>query len=238
MDFTRAFTFFTEDERWPAKVGIGALVMLAATFLIFPAIFLTGYQLALMRNVVRGDSRPLPEWNEWGRLFSDGLYLFLALLVYSLPIWLLFCAGFGIFFLPLLAGGGNEEVIGALFGLAFAGWLLLACLILLGAFAMLFIMPALYVQYVRTGDFGALFRFGEIIAIVRTHAGDILLTAVAGIAGNLAISLVASPLVATGCGIILALPLSMAGTVWVLLALAHMYGQIARKIEGKSAVPA
>jgi hypothetical protein len=34
------------------------------------------------------------------------------------------------------------------------------------------------------------------------------------------------------------LPLSMAGTVWVLLALAHMYGQIARKIEGKSAVPA
>jgi hypothetical protein len=235
MDFGKAFTFITEDERWPAKLGIGSLVMLAATFLIFPVIFLIGYQVALMRNVIAGAPRPLPEWDDWGKLFMDGLYLFLALLVYTLPFWLLFCVGFGLFLLPVL-GAGNENVIGALFGLAFVAWVALACLALFGAFALLFITPAVYIQYIQTNDFGALFRFREIFAIARANAGDILLTAVAGFVVNMAIGMVASPLAATGCGLILALPLTLIGAVGVMVVLAHMYGQIARKIEGKSAV--
>jgi hypothetical protein len=232
MDFGRAITFVTEDERWLTKVGIGSLVMLAATFLIFPVIFLIGYQLALMRNVMSGAPRPLPEWDDWGKLFSDGLYVFLALLIYTLPLWLLFCVGFGVLFLPVL-GAANEDVIGALFGLAFFTWVVLACLALIAAFVMLFITPAVYIQYIRTQDFGSLFRFGEIFAIARANSGDILLTVVAGIAANLVLGMISSVLAATGCGFILALPLSWVGYAWIMLMLAHMYGQIAGKPVAK-----
>jgi hypothetical protein len=234
MDFVRAFTFISEDERWPAKVGIGSLVMLAGMFLIFPSIFLVGYQVALMRNLISGAPRPLPEWDDWGKLFRDGIQLFVALLVYTLPLWLLYCAGFGLIFLPILPviAGGSEEMIAALFGLAFVTWALLFCLLFILGFVVLFITPAVYIQYVRTHELAALFRFREIYALVRAHAGDILLVAVAGIVAYMALSLIMTPLILTGCGTILIIP----GMVWLMLAVAHMYAQIARKMEAKSAV--
>jgi hypothetical protein len=233
MDFVRAFTFITQDERWPAKVGIGSLVMLAGMFLIFPAIFLMGYQVALMRNVIKGAERPLPEWEEWGKLFSDGLQLFVALLIYTLPLWLFYCAGLTIVFLPLLPalGGGSEEMFAVLMGLVFATWGFLLCLVFVFMLLLLLITPAIYVQYVRTNELAALFRFRELYALIRAHLAEILLVAAAGLLANMSLGVITTPLIFTGCGLILVVP----GLVWVMLALAHMYGQIARQAEGKSA---
>jgi hypothetical protein len=45
------------------------------------------------------------------------------------------------------------------------------------------------------------------------------------------LGVIATPRFFTGCGLILVAP----GLVWVMLALAHMYGQIARQAEEKSA---
>jgi hypothetical protein len=233
MDFGRAFTFINEDENWINKMAIGGVIMLASMFLLFPIVLLLGYQLAVMRNVMAGEKRPLPEWNDFGRFFTDGLYVTIAMLVYTLPIWLLFCAGFGFIFLPII-GGGNENVIGALFGVAFLAWFALACVAMAFGFLLLLITPAIYIQYVRTNEFGSMFRVGEIIAIVRSHIGDILIAVLAGLAANFAYSFALNILIATICGIVLAIPLMFVGPVWIMAALGHLYGQIAAKSEASS----
>ncbi|NIP28946.1 MAG: DUF4013 domain-containing protein, partial [Phycisphaerae bacterium] len=116
MDFGRAFTFFKDDDRWMTKIGIGGVVTLLSIFLLgIPAILLVGYQLAVTRQVMNGKELPLPEWDDWGKLFMDGLYLIIAILVYTLPLWLLFCIGFGVTFLPAI-GAGNDDLAAALGG--------------------------------------------------------------------------------------------------------------------------
>ena len=226
MDFGRAFTFVTDDPDWVGKVAIGALVFIVSPFLLgIPILALIGYQLAVMHNVAEGELHPLPPWQEWGRLFMDGLYLAIALFVYSLPFLILLCLGWGVFLLPVL-GAGNEDLAAALGGVAFLSWLVIFCVALLFAVAVVFIAPALFIQYVRTRELAALFRFGEVFAIVRENVSDIVLTVLAIIAANIVIQLVGGILSFTVCGPFI---IGAVGALWLMLAQAHMYGQIARR---------
>ena len=72
MDVNKAFTFVFDDERWITKVLIGS-VLLFFSFLIVPVFFFAGYMIQIVRTVMDGLEDPLPEWEEWGRLFKDGL---------------------------------------------------------------------------------------------------------------------------------------------------------------------
>jgi hypothetical protein len=226
MDFGRAFTFFKEDERWMTKIGIGAGVMFLSILLLgIPAILLVGYQIAVTRRVMAGKDLPLPEWDDWGKLFMDGLYLIIAIFIYTLPLWILFCIGFGVTFLPAL-GGGNDDVVGALGGVAIATWAVMGCLFLIVAIGLALVVPAIYIQYIRTNEFSALFRVGEVIGIARDNISDILLSIVASFVANLAISTVSSVLSWT-C--IVPFIIALAGPVWLNISLGHLYGQIAAK---------
>ena len=90
MDIGKAFSFVTEDERWVSKLGIGALIAFFS-FLIIPIPLLWGYMVGVARNVKDGVPDPMPEWDDWGRLYKDGLAIIVAQLVYTLPFWLLSC---------------------------------------------------------------------------------------------------------------------------------------------------
>lgn len=232
MDFGRAFTFVRDDPRWTTKIGIGAVVMLLSIiFLGIPSILLIGYQLAVTRQVMEGKDLPLPEWEDWGKLFRDGLYVAIAILVYTLPLWLLFCIGFGVTFLPAL-GGGNEDVAGAFAGVAVLTWVVLFCLIFIVGMGLAIVVPGLYIQYIRTNEFGALFRIGEVFGIVRDNIADILLAMVAIIAVNFVIQTVASVLSWTIC---IPFIIFLAGPVWINISTGHLYGQIAAKTKGAAA---
>jgi hypothetical protein len=226
MDFGRAFTFVREDERWTTKIGIGAAIMFLS-FLLFgiPTILLIGYQLAVMRRVMEGKDLPLPEWDDWGKLFMDGLYVVIAIFVYTLPLWLLFCIGFGVSFLPVL-GAGNEDVAAALGGVAALTWVVMMCLFFILAIGLALVVPGIYIQYIRTNEFASLFRIGEVFGIVRNNIGDILLTIVAVIGANLVIQMVSSILSWT-C--IIPIIIALAGPVWINISMGHLYGQIAAK---------
>lgn len=226
MDFGRAFTFVREDERWTTKIGIGAAIMFLS-FLLFgiPTILLIGYQLAVMRRVMEGKDLPLPEWDDWGKLFMDGLYVVIAIFVYTLPLWLLFCIGFGVSILPAL-GAGNEDVAAALGGVAALTWVVMMCLFFILAIGLALVVPGIYIQYIRTNEFASLFRIGEVFGIVRNNIGDILLTIVAVIGANLVIQMVSSILSWT-C--IIPIIIALAGPVWINISMGHLYGQIAAK---------
>src|SRR5947209_4180909 len=72
LDLGQGFRFFFEDPDWVKKILIGGVFMLLSTFIV-GAVFVAGYGVHLLRRVVRGEPRPLPEWEELGRFFGDGL---------------------------------------------------------------------------------------------------------------------------------------------------------------------
>ncbi|MFZ0545423.1 MAG: DUF4013 domain-containing protein [Candidatus Promineifilaceae bacterium] len=226
MDFGRAFTFVKDDERWITKIAIGAGITLLSILLLgIPAILLIGYQLAVTRQVMEGKDLPLPEWDNWGKLFMDGLYLVVAIFVYTLPIWIIFCLGFGGFFLvPLFSG--NEDVASIVGGAAVLTWFVMLCIVVILGIGMALVIPGLYIQYIRTNEFGSLFRIGEVLGIVRENIADILLSMVAVIAANFVLQAVNSVLSWT-C--IVPIILGLAGPIWINISMGHLYGQIAAK---------
>ena len=224
MDIGKAFTFVTEDERWVSKIGIGALISLLS-FLIIPIPLLVGYMVGIARNVKDGVTDPMPEWDDWGRLFMDGLSVIGAQLVYTLPFWFLFCiVGLGAVGMGSLADTSEDLAAVGLF----STFGLTLCLILVWAIALLFISPAIVIQYVRTDDFGSLFRFGEIFSIIKNNVGNILLVALVLFAFAFVVNIAIGIVGWIPCiGWITALIIVLAAGPYMLVVTGHLYGQIA-----------
>jgi hypothetical protein len=230
MDIGAAVTFVKDDERWLTKLVIAA-VLVFFSFLLIPIPFLAGYTLAISGRVMNGDPEPLPEWDDWGKLFMDGLYVIIAQFVYTLPFWIMACIGFvaTIGFAGL--GEISEEAAGAGILATFG---VMGCLVILLWIALVFVTPAIYIQYVRTNEFGACFRFGEVFGIARNYIGDILITVVFSLVASFAISIVTGVLQVIPCvGWILALVVWALAGPWLMASLGHLYGQIAAKTGGK-----
>lgn len=231
MDYARAFTFVTEDKNWVTKLIIGAVIAFFG-FLVLPIFFLIGYMVAVTRQVLHHQELPMPEWNNWGDLFKDGIIVWVAQLVYTLPFWLLLCIGgaatTGFGFLsdqaPDLAGAG----IWATFGLV-------GCLSLIFAIALFFITPAVIIQYVRHNEFAACFRIGEVLGIAKANIVPILVSALALFAVALVITTVTGVLSFIPCiGTIIGFIISALVSPYIVIAAGHLYGQIARNSTDKA----
>ncbi|WP_420641146.1 DUF4013 domain-containing protein [Candidatus Leptofilum sp.] len=232
MDVAKAFTYFAEDERWLGKLVIGVLVSLAS-FLILPGFLLSGYMVGITRNVMNGKKRPLPEWEDLGTLFMDGLSIVVASIVYTLPFWLLTC----IAFITTIGFGGLSEATqiseDAVAAGILATWGLIGCLFIIFMLAFFFISPAIVIQYVREGNLSACFRFGEVLGIVRDNFGDILIAGLTPFAASLVLSIVVTALNAIICiGTVIGFLLSFVMGPYLAAVTGHLYGQIASKIGG------
>lgn len=232
MDVAKAFTFVTEDERWMGKIGIGVAISLVS-FLIIPIPLLVGYLVGITRNVKQGVERPLPEWDDFGRLFKDGLAVILGQIVYTLPFWIIVCialvasVGLG----GLAEANANEDVVAAGF---LATWGLVICLSLIFAVALFFLSPAIVIQYVNTDELGAMFRFGEVIGIARENVGDIVVAALATFGASLVLAMVLGVVNIAPCiGQIISFIVSIAVGPYLTAVSGHLYGQIAAKGGGK-----
>lgn len=231
MDINKAIRYVKEDERWVSKLLIGVLVSVFA-FLIIPALFLQGYVIKIVRQVMNGDWDGLPEWDDWGKFLKDGFYVTVAQFIYTLPFILLLIIG------TAMTGGmasviENGDAAGLL---ASGGIMLLFCLMMLFIIALLFLTPALLIQYAIKDDFGSLFRVGEIMAIIRNNLADILIVFAVMIVAGLAISLVSGVLSLIPClGWIAAVIIGLAVGPYISFVSGHLYGQIASKVLGNKA---
>lgn len=221
MDINKALTFPTEDERWITKLAIGALLFILS-FLIIPIFFIYGYMIQLMRNVMAGIEKPLPEWGDWGKLFMDGLNMFIAGLVYTLPISLALCCSLAFFLPSANMEGDAAEIMAGIGVLAMVG---MSCIVFIFALALMVIGPAIAIQYAREGTLGACFRFSEVIGIARDNIGDIVIALVVVFAISFVLSLV-SIIPIIGWIILLA------ANMYVIFITGHMYGQIGAKTGG------
>ena len=85
IDFGRSFTFVSEDPDWLKKLLIGGAFTLACMLLVGVP-FVLGYFSRTLRNVAAGTRPELPEWDDLGGLFEEGLRLTAVYLVYTLGI--------------------------------------------------------------------------------------------------------------------------------------------------------
>lgn len=235
MDIARSFRYEFEDQHWINKIMIGVLLTLFA-WLIIPALMLGGYGIAIIRQVMDGEDvgeQPLPQWENWGKLFKDGLSVGAAQIVYSLPLLLIM--GVGMLATAGLGGAADSGSDFAAFGLA-TTWGFVACFGILFAIAMLFLTPAITIQYAIKDEFSACFRFGEIYDIIRDNFGDILITFLVTLGATFGLSMVIGFLgIIPILGWIAALVISLALGPYILMMSSHLYGQIAAKeLENKT----
>ena len=210
MDYGKSFTFVFEDKKWISKFAVGVLISLV------PVInFATyGYVIQLLKNVRDGVEEPLPEWDDFGKFFIDGIKFLAGMLVYFIPLIVLS------FFIMIAAFaaeavGVNDEVIGV-------SIMLVSCLTLFFTFIPLLLYPALYIQYAKEDQIGDMFRFGEMWRIFRADGGNYIIILVM-------IFFVLATIAAFG--MVICFVGVFVTAWWAQLATAHMIGQLARPQE-------
>ena len=205
MDFTRALTFPFDDDEWLKKLGIGVIISLAGVLLSFlvlipllaMAVLFAGWRYEIMKRVKNNDPVPLPDW-DFGALFSKGLTLFGAQLVYQIPTIIFACIASVIWLLPLLgANSNNSNAAGALAGVSGIIIICCSCIIVLYAIVAAIVYFGGLIRFLDNEQFSTFFQFGDNIAIVRNNAGDfgmvllylILAGAIASVASSITFGL-------------------------------------------------
>lgn len=219
MDIAQAFRYVFDDKQWPTKIIIGA-VLAFFSFLLIPIPLLIGWLIGITRNVLDGFDEPMPAWENWGKLFADGLKVLVAQLAYTLPFWLLLCIAGGF---AMAAGSESEgfQLLGA------AGFTVVLCLGVIFSIVIFFISPAIIIQYVRTDDLGACFRFSEVLGIARDNIANIIIAFLVTWLLGLAIGLIAAiPIVGWVVG--------LAAAPFISAVTGHLYGQIAAGTSDKA----
>lgn len=211
FDFAKPFTYVFDDPRWMQKILIGGLFYLAG-FLLVGWFFIFGYVARVARNIVAGAAVPLPEWEDLGGFFNEGVRLFGVLLVYIIPPVVLFAS----IMIPAgILGGIDNEGLQAL-GSGMAGCL--SCLFVPLALAMIFFMPASLLFAAIEQRFGAAFEFGRLWAFIRPNIGNYLLAVVvyliARFLGGFGIALLCIGVIFTG--------------FWSFLITTHAFAQVYR----------
>ncbi len=209
MDIGSSFTYMFEDENWLKKVLIGGVVA------IIPIVNFAayGYLIQVLRNTRDGQPQPLPEWDQFGQYFMDGLWLFLINLVYSIPLILLACLGA----VGATVAGNNSDAQGAVSAITIC----LNCVSFLWSLLIFIITPALWIRFAEVGEFMVGFRFGELFSIITANIGSyvivLLLLFVIGFIGGLGLLLCVIPVILT------------AG--WAVVAAGNLIGQLAAQVR-------
>jgi hypothetical protein len=232
MDIGKSFSYPFEDDEWLTKLLLGAVVS-AVPILNFAW---TGYTVDILKNVIDGFSRPLPDWSDFGEKFVKGFFIWAAGFIYTLPAMLIACLPLGLLLIPAAseigsAAGNNSEGINAWFSIFSGVSLIFVCLLVLYLLLFSFYFPAAYINFAQKGTFGSLFEIREIIKIVSENTSEYLTAWLISIVGAILVGIIIS-IVSTVLGFIFCIGWLLS---WVFTALAgvylfvvfvHLFGQV------------
>ena len=181
IDFGRCFTFLTEDPAWLTKILVGGLFTLLTTVLVGVP-FILGYWARTLKNVAAGKQHPLPEWDDLGGIFSDGLRLVGVYLVYAIGLVVALGLIGGVLIVPFIALGASgalDDSAGGLFAaLGGLGTLLLWAIIMVTSLAAVVYLPAAMARAALRDSFSEGFAWREITAFIRANLGNYALALV------------------------------------------------------------
>ena len=205
MDFGLAFSYVFEDEDWVKKLAIASVLCLTVIGII-PVL---GWGLEVIRRVIKEEPEPLPDWSEFGQYFVKGLLIVLVGFIYSLPIIVIgSCnAGTG----TLLGNTGEDFATAAIWILT----LCLSCLYIIYGLGISLVIPAALGNYAASGEFGSVFKLGQIFRIVKDNLGNYGLVFL-----GMLLSYIIAPLGTVACGIGIAVT-----TAYAILFNSHLMGQ-------------
>jgi hypothetical protein len=233
MDIGKALGFVFEDEEWLKKLLLGTAILLIP---IFGGFAVLGYAIAVVRNVMAGESKPLPAWQDLGSYFMDGLMFWVATLIYALPLVIFVCLAalpWGV----TAAFAENERVMDVLGTVSIVLTAGAGCLVSLYGILLALLVPVLQIRFAESGELGACLRFGEVFSFLFANIGGIIISQLLMWAAGIVIGLVLGLLTAVVslipiCGWILSFVLSLLMlpvSVWLMVFSAHLYGQIGRR---------
>ncbi len=205
MDFGLAFSYVFEDKDWVKKLAVASVLCLTGIGII-PVL---GWGLEVIRRVIKEEPEPLPDWSEFGQFLVKGLLIVLAGFIYSLPIIVLGSCNAGA---GTLLGNTGEDFATPVI------WILtscLSCLYIIYGLGISLILPAALGNYAASGEFGSVFKLGEIFKIVKDNLGNYGLVFL-----GMLLSYIIAPLGTVVCVIGIAVT-----TAYAILFNSHLIGQ-------------
>lgn len=215
MNYSEALAFTFRDEDWLKKLAIGGLFgvasFLAGLFFIF-GFFIMGYYVGVLRNVINGEEKALPEWSDMSQIFLDGLLGSIIFVAYFIVI-----GGICALFITKFANDPYLTDFELVMSIVLIS---LATLIALTVFINFGLM-----QFAATDNFGAAFSLPGILKLVRSQLGNFMAISIFSMILN-------AILLCVGLGI-----LSPFTNFWGFVVQAHLFGQCARHLqEGSTAM--
>lgn len=230
LDFGRAFRFVVDDPDWVKKILIGGAFTLLSAILV-GAPFVAGYFVRLVRNVARGEERPLPEWDDLGGLFMDGLRAIAVYLAHLVAAMILPVTLGGLLLVVIAAssqGGDAGEVVGTLAAFGMVGVYAIGGLFML---VLMIYVPAALLRFVLYDRVSAAFEPREVVAIIRRNPANYFLAIVLYLVANFASQL----------GIVLCCVGVFPLGFWSVCILAWGLGEVSRRdpvLTGSAPAPA
>lgn len=208
-----ALRFASSDSSWISKMILGGLVSMIPVLGYF---LVQGYLIEVIRRVVNNDSEKLPQWDNWGQKFGDGLaYIFLAIILVGSFVFPLALPGF----LFLLMGeelGLWVSYLGAALGGTIGG----------------FFLPVGLGRYATTGRVTSALQFGAMWAQISPHfgryVGNLLLRGIFLWLGFLWLIFLASLISVT---VLLAIPVIIGLPLYLYVFYIHLMAQMYQIVE-------
>lgn len=171
------FTYAFKDPKGSNKILIGCLLIFANFIIpLIPAVFVYGYAARIARRISREDGElVLPEWKDWGALFSEGFKILMAGLIYSLPAILIMLAGTVAYFMATFgmafeSSSGNDPSL-AIILYFFSLFLFMISIVVAIGFMLIaaFFAPAAIMNLIHEKRFSAAFQIGTWWPIFRRN---------------------------------------------------------------------
>jgi len=221
ISISQALQHPTEDQDWVKKFALGVLV----SFVPILSFSVIGFIVEHLQNSARGASSPLPNWDNLGKKLVTGLKLLAVQLIFALPILAPSCAllAFVVQQSASRPGGNLPESAVPVAGI---GGIALLCVALIYGLLLIYLSPAILIQFARTEQIGACFRIGELIQIAKTNTGDYLTIVAIVAATSFAVGLVSFILGLIPClGAIVVIVITLIAPLYIGLVAANMAGQ-------------
>ncbi|WKZ38994.1 MAG: DUF4013 domain-containing protein [Anaerolineales bacterium] len=220
----------TEILMFPLKDAEARKHFLIATLVVFvsfiipivPYLALLGYAALIAQQVLRGETPRMIPWEDWGGMLTNGLKLFGARLIYSLPIILLVApimiASFVLPFVATEMNSRDAETLVILTSLVIFGSM---CFIVPVSLVLGVIIPVAEVHVVEKGEFAAAFQLKAWWSIFRANVPGFIAAIVIYYIASMLLGIIMQILVATfilACLLIIFVPAMTAYLTLVMYA--------------------
>jgi hypothetical protein len=169
FDLGHLFAFAFRDPKALSKFVIGSLMVVLIPLFGLGLLALLGFGVGTARGALRGDEHPMPDWDDFGTLLTDGLKALGVILGYSVAVILmgLMLVAIGVFWAMIGQSMGSPVVVAT----SVIGSLTSVFFLVFAALAAKALIPLGILQLAATGRFTAAFQLNRNVSLVRQNFG-------------------------------------------------------------------